>query len=73
MRKSAKIKLLLHETILNIEITYVKGALYYRQSEFQLFEVLNELSGFQKPTDLASGFSNIGGYALIREKLKGLF
>jgi hypothetical protein len=39
----------------------------------QLFEVLNKLLEFQKTTDLASGFSNIGGYALIREKLKGLF
>jgi superfamily II DNA or RNA helicase len=41
-------------------------------SEYQLFEVLNELLETGKPADFASGFFNIGGYALVREKLDGI-
>lgn len=40
-------------------------------SEYQLFDVLNELLETGKPADFASGFFNIGGYALVREKLNG--
>ena len=36
-------------------------------SEYQLFDVLNELLETGKPVDFASGFFNIGGYALVRE------
>ena len=39
-------------------------------SEYQLFEVLNELLDRGKPADFASGFFNIGGYALVNEKQK---
>jgi len=41
-------------------------------ADFQLFEVLNELLESSTPTDFASGFFNIGGYALVREKLNGI-
>ena len=41
-------------------------------SEYQVFDVLNELLKSQKPADFASGFFNIGGYALVREKLIGI-
>ena len=41
-------------------------------SEYQVFDVLNELLKSQKPADFASGFFNIGGYALVREKLNGI-
>ena len=41
-------------------------------SEYQLFDVLNELLKTGKPADFASGFFNIGGYALVREKLNGI-
>ena len=41
-------------------------------SEHQLFDVLNELLESGKPADFASGFFNIGGYALVREKLNGI-
>ena len=36
--------------------------------EYQLFDVLNELLKTGKPADFASGFFNIGGYALVRDK-----
>jgi len=35
-------------------------------SKYQLFDVLNELLETEKPADFASGFFNIGGYALVR-------
>ncbi|MEA1946826.1 MAG: hypothetical protein U9N83_05930 [Thermodesulfobacteriota bacterium] len=35
--------------------------------EYQLFDVLNELLETRKPADFASGFFNIGGFALIFE------
>jgi hypothetical protein len=35
-------------------------------SEYQLFDVLNELLETEKPVDFASGFFNNGGYALVR-------
>lgn len=38
-------------------------------SEHQLFDVLNELLTPQKPADFASGFFNIGGYALVKDTL----
>ncbi|MBU4186144.1 MAG: helicase, partial [Proteobacteria bacterium] len=41
-------------------------------SEYQLFDVLNELLETRKSADFASGFFNIGGYALVREKLDGI-
>jgi len=41
-------------------------------SEYQVFDVLNELLETGKPADFASGFFNIGGYALVREKLNGV-
>ncbi len=41
-------------------------------SEYQVFDVLNELLETRKPADFASGFFNIGGYALVREKLNGI-
>ncbi|MFX0201224.1 MAG: phospholipase D-like domain-containing protein [Candidatus Hodarchaeota archaeon] len=41
-------------------------------SEFQLFEVLNELLETRKVADFASGFFNLGGYALVGEKLNGV-
>lgn len=41
-------------------------------AEFQLFDVLNELLETPLPVDVASGFFNIGGYALVREKLNGI-
>lgn len=41
-------------------------------SEYQVFDVLNELLQTGKPADFASGFFNIGGYALVREKLNGV-
>jgi hypothetical protein len=41
-------------------------------SEYQLFDVLNELLRSEKPADFASGFFNIGAYALAREKLNGI-
>ncbi|MBW1676113.1 MAG: helicase [Deltaproteobacteria bacterium] len=40
--------------------------------EFQLFDVLNELLEAGLPADFASGFFNIGGYALVRERLNGI-
>ncbi|MBW2035194.1 MAG: hypothetical protein JRI94_16735 [Deltaproteobacteria bacterium] len=42
-------------------------------SEYQVFDVLNELLETRKPADFASGFFNIGGDALVRDKLKGGF
>jgi len=41
-------------------------------SEYQLFDVLNELLETRKPADFASGFFNLGGYALVREKLSDI-
>ncbi len=41
-------------------------------SEYQVFDVLNEFLKSQKPADFASGFFNIGGYSLVREKLNGI-
>jgi len=41
-------------------------------AEYQLFEVLNDLLGVRDTADFASGFFNIGGYALVREKLNGV-
>jgi hypothetical protein len=41
-------------------------------SEYQLFDVLNEILETGKPADLASGFFNIGGYALGRDKLNSI-
>ncbi len=36
-------------------------------ADFQLFDVLNELLETRRPADFASGYFNIGGYALVRE------
>lgn len=41
-------------------------------AEFQLFDVLNGLLEAGLPADFASGYFNIGGYALVREKLNGI-
>ncbi len=41
-------------------------------SEYQVFDVLNELLETRKPADFASGFFNIGGYALVRDKLNSI-
>lgn len=41
-------------------------------TEYQVFDVLNEFLETRNPADFASGFFNIGGYALVREKLNGI-
>jgi hypothetical protein len=41
-------------------------------SEYQLFDVLNEILETGKPADFASGFFNIGGYALVRDRLNSI-
>jgi len=41
-------------------------------SERQLFDVLNELLTPQKPAEFASGFFNIGGYALVKDTLNSI-
>jgi hypothetical protein len=41
-------------------------------AEYQLFEVLNNLLGVRDTADFASGFFNIGGYAMIKKQVISL-
>ena len=40
-------------------------------NELKLFEELNHILEEQKNIDIASGYFNLGGFALVKEKLKG--